>query len=33
MIDHISLRVKDYAESKRFYDAVLGTLGYRMLIR
>jgi catechol 2,3-dioxygenase-like lactoylglutathione lyase family enzyme len=32
MIDHISLRVKDYAESKRFYDAVLGTLGYRMLM-
>lgn len=32
MLDHIMLRVKDYAESKRFYDAVLGTLGYRMLM-
>jgi catechol 2,3-dioxygenase-like lactoylglutathione lyase family enzyme len=32
MLDHIMLKVKDYAESKRFYDAVLGTLGYRMLM-
>ncbi len=32
MLDHIMLRVKNYAESKRFYDAVLGTLGYRMLM-
>jgi len=32
MLDHIMLRVKDYAESKRFYDEVLGTLGYRMLM-
>lgn len=32
MLDHIMLRVKDYAVSKRFYDAVLGTLGYRMLM-
>lgn len=32
MLDHIMLRVKDYAESKRFYDAVLGTLGYKMLM-
>jgi catechol 2,3-dioxygenase-like lactoylglutathione lyase family enzyme len=32
MLDHVMLRVKDYAESKRFYDAVLGTLGYRMLM-
>ncbi len=32
MLDHIMLRVKDYAESKRFYDAVLGTLGYRMIM-
>src|SRR5690349_6945374 len=32
MLDHIMLRVKDYAGSKRFYDAVLGTLGYRMLM-
>jgi catechol 2,3-dioxygenase-like lactoylglutathione lyase family enzyme len=32
MLDHVMLRVKDYAESKRFYDEVLGTLGYRMLM-
>jgi catechol 2,3-dioxygenase-like lactoylglutathione lyase family enzyme len=32
MLDHIMLRVKDYAESKRFYDAVLGTLGYRLVM-
>ncbi len=32
MLDHIMIRVKDYAASKRFYDAVLGTLGYRMLM-
>lgn len=32
MLDHIMLRVKDYAESKRFYDEVLGTLGYKMLM-
>ncbi|WP_224369023.1 VOC family protein [Hyalangium versicolor] len=32
MLDHIMLRVKDYAESKRFYDEVLGTLGYRMVM-
>jgi catechol 2,3-dioxygenase-like lactoylglutathione lyase family enzyme len=32
MLDHIMLRVKDYAVSKRFYDEVLGTLGYRMLM-
>lgn len=32
MLDHIMLRVKNYAESKRFYDEVLGTLGYRMLM-
>lgn len=32
MIDHLHLRVRNYAESRRFYDAVLGTLGYRMLV-
>ncbi|WNG57321.1 VOC family protein [Archangium gephyra] len=32
MLDHIMLRVRDYAASKRFYDAVLETLGYRMLL-
>lgn len=32
MLDHVMLRVKDYAESKRFYDEVLGTLGYKMVM-
>jgi catechol 2,3-dioxygenase-like lactoylglutathione lyase family enzyme len=32
MLDHVMLRVKNYAESKRFYDEVLGTLGYRMVM-
>ena len=32
MIDHVMLRVRDYAASKRFYDALLGTLGYRMVM-
>ena len=28
MLDHIGFPVSDYARSKRFYDAVLATLGY-----
>lgn len=28
MIDHISIGVGDFARSTRFYDAVLGKLGY-----
>ncbi|MBI4094859.1 MAG: VOC family protein [Candidatus Liptonbacteria bacterium] len=30
MIDHISLRVSDLAQSKKFYGAVLGALGYQL---
>ena len=28
MIDHVSIGVRDLAASRRFYDAVLGPLGY-----
>jgi catechol 2,3-dioxygenase-like lactoylglutathione lyase family enzyme len=31
MIDHISIGVRDLQRAKRFYDAVLGALGYRLL--
>lgn len=31
MINHLSLGVRDVARSRRFYDAVLGPLGYRCL--
>ena len=33
MIGHISIGVKDVETSKRFYDAVLQPLGYRMIRR
>ena len=33
MIGHISIGVKDVEMSKRFYDAVLQPLGYRMIRR
>jgi catechol 2,3-dioxygenase-like lactoylglutathione lyase family enzyme len=32
MIDHISLRVTDFERAKRFYSAVLATLGYELLM-
>ena len=32
MIDHTSLMVRDPARSRRFYEAALGTLGYRVLM-
>ncbi len=32
MIDHVSIEVRDLAESKRFYETVLGVLDYRTLI-
>jgi catechol 2,3-dioxygenase-like lactoylglutathione lyase family enzyme len=32
MIDHAGLRVADVARSKRFYEAVLGALGHRLLV-
>ncbi|ATO64542.2 VOC family protein [Mycobacterium avium subsp. hominissuis] len=28
MIDHVGINCANYAESQRFYDAVLGTLGF-----
>ncbi|OMC31772.1 glyoxalase [Mycobacterium colombiense] len=28
MIDHVGINCADYAKSQRFYDAVLGTLGF-----
>ena len=31
MIDHVSIGVRDIARAKRFYDAVLAPLGYRLL--
>jgi catechol 2,3-dioxygenase-like lactoylglutathione lyase family enzyme len=31
MIDHISLRVRDIARARAFYDAVLAPLGYQRL--
>ncbi|MBL8584594.1 MAG: VOC family protein [Rhizobiaceae bacterium] len=32
MIDHIGICVKDYAASKRFYDAAMGALGASMVM-
>ncbi|MBM3598311.1 MAG: VOC family protein [Alphaproteobacteria bacterium] len=29
-IDHLVIRVSDYARSKRFYNAVLGCLGFKL---
>jgi catechol 2,3-dioxygenase-like lactoylglutathione lyase family enzyme len=31
MLDHVSIGVRDVAAARRFYDAVLATLGYRCL--
>ncbi len=31
MLSHVSIGVRDLAAARRFYDAVLGTLGYRCL--
>jgi catechol 2,3-dioxygenase-like lactoylglutathione lyase family enzyme len=31
MIDHISICVRDLEQAARFYDAVLGTIGYKQL--
>jgi catechol 2,3-dioxygenase-like lactoylglutathione lyase family enzyme len=33
MIDHVSIGVRDLERSKRFYEAVLGELGHRVLIQ
>ncbi len=32
MFDHVGVNVKDYATSKRFYDATLATLGYGIVM-
>lgn len=32
MIDHVSIAVRDLAHCGRFYEAVLGPLGYRRMI-
>jgi catechol 2,3-dioxygenase-like lactoylglutathione lyase family enzyme len=32
MIDHISIAVSDLSRSTRFYEAVLGTIGYELLV-
>ena len=32
MIDHVILRVKDLAASRRFYEAALGPLGYGVVM-
>jgi catechol 2,3-dioxygenase-like lactoylglutathione lyase family enzyme len=32
MIDHVSIAVRDLAASRRFYEAVLATLGYGTMI-
>jgi catechol 2,3-dioxygenase-like lactoylglutathione lyase family enzyme len=31
MIDHVTLRVSDFPRSKRFYEAALAPLGYKLL--
>ena len=31
MMDHVAIRVKDLAASRRFYEAALGPLGYSVL--
>jgi catechol 2,3-dioxygenase-like lactoylglutathione lyase family enzyme len=32
MIDHVSIQCSDVEESARFYDAVLGAIGYRRVL-
>jgi len=32
MIDHLTLRVRDYAKSKAFYLAALKPLGYELVM-
>ena len=32
MIDHIGLRVTDYARSKRFFEKALAPLGYKLIM-
>jgi catechol 2,3-dioxygenase-like lactoylglutathione lyase family enzyme len=32
MLDHMTLRVRDYSASKKFYETVLATLGYKVVM-
>jgi catechol 2,3-dioxygenase-like lactoylglutathione lyase family enzyme len=32
MLDHLGIRVSDYAESKRFYESALAPLGYGVVM-
>ena len=32
MLDHLSVRVSDYGRSKRFYEAALAPLGYKLVM-
>jgi catechol 2,3-dioxygenase-like lactoylglutathione lyase family enzyme len=32
MLDHVNLNVRDYAESRRFYEQALEPLGYRVVM-
>jgi catechol 2,3-dioxygenase-like lactoylglutathione lyase family enzyme len=32
MIDHLGLRVSDYAKSKRFFESALAPLGYKVVM-
>ena len=31
MVDHVAVNVSDWGAAKRFYEAILGPLGYRVL--
>lgn len=31
MFDHIQIKVSDFAKSRPFYEAILGTLGYKVV--
>ena len=32
MFDHVQIKVKDFKKSRPFYEAVLGTLGYKIVL-
>jgi catechol 2,3-dioxygenase-like lactoylglutathione lyase family enzyme len=32
MFDHVQIKVDDFESSRRFYQAVLGTLGYKVVL-
>lgn len=32
MFDHVQIKVKDFARSRTFYEAVLGALGYKVVL-